>query len=91
VTPFELEMSIPADLQFAETVRLVSAQAARQAGANEADAVSFGGDVERALRECPPGAGGRVAVVVYGRAAEVEVVLTGARTIRVARALPLDV
>jgi hypothetical protein len=84
-------MTIPADPQFAETLRLVAAQVARQSGANEADAVGFGADVERALRDCIGTQGGQIAVTLYGRAAEVEVVLTCGQTIRVARALPLDV
>ena len=91
MTLFELDMSIPADPQFAETLRLVAAQVARQAGANEADAVSFGDEVERALRQCFGSRAGQIAVVLHGRTAEVEVVLTCGRTIRVARALPLDV
>ena len=84
-------MSIPADPQFAETLRLVAAQVARQAGANEADAVSFGDDVARALRECLGKVASHIDVILHGRAAEVEVVLDCGRTIRVARALPLDV
>lgn len=91
MTPFELDMSIPANPQFAEILRLVAAQVARQSGANEADAVSFGDDVERASRDCIGNNGSQIAVALYGRAAEVEVVLTCGRTIRVARALPLDV
>ena len=91
MTPFELAMSIPADPQFAETLRLVAAQVARQSGANEADAVDFGADVDRALRDCFGSDRRPIAVTFYGRAAEVEVVLTCGRTIRVARALPLDV
>ena len=89
--PFQLDMSIPASPEFAETLRLVAAQVARQSGANEADAVGFGAEVERALRDCIGNDGRQVAVTLYGRAAEVEVVLTCGRTIRVARALPLDV
>ena len=84
-------MSIPASPEFAETLRLVAAQVARQSGANEADAVGFGDDVERALRDCIGSDGREISIVLYGRAAEVEVVLTCGRTIRVARALPLDV
>ena len=91
MTPFEFDMSIPADPQFADTLRLVAAQVARQSGANEADAVSFGADVERALRECLDTAAGQIDVILHGRAAEVEVVLNCGRTIKVARALPLDV
>ena len=92
MTMFELGMSVPADLQYAEMLRLVAAQAARQAGGVEAEAVAFGADVERAVRACVSGAAAPdIAVVVRGRVAEVEVVLTCGQTITVARALPLDV
>ena len=92
MTEFELGMSVPADLQYAEMLRLVAAQAARQAGAIEAEAVAFGADVEQAARDCVSGAAApAIAVLLRSHNAEVEGLLTCGRTIRVARALPLDV
>jgi len=77
---FELQMSIPPDVRFAETVREVAVHAARQSGCSDEEAEAFGAEVEDIVREhiehCAPGtslplvvrrADGPVEVLVEGR------------------------
>jgi hypothetical protein len=47
---FELNVSIPRDPRFAETVRMLAEHAARQGGCSDARAHAFGREVEEAAR-----------------------------------------
>jgi hypothetical protein len=95
VTPFELTVTVPADRRFGDTVGAVAAAAARQAGIDEPAAVAFGADVERALHGClegQPAAGdGQITVLVRRDSAALEVMLTCATGVKVARTLRIDV
>jgi hypothetical protein len=77
---YELTMSIPCDVRFAETVRELAVHAARHAGCSDARAQAFGREVEEAARgqiaHCSGDAGlplvfrrttGPVEVLVNGR------------------------
>ena len=76
---FELKMSIPPDVRFAETVRELAVHAARQSGCSEADAQAFGAEVEDIIREhietCATGAS--VPLVFRRAAGPVEVLVQG--------------
>ena len=79
---FELNMSIPADPRFAETVRELAVHAARYCGCSEATAHAFGREVEEATRGHIENRGGDAAVpLVFRRAAGPVEVLVNGRTL----------
>lgn len=83
---FELNVSLPHDSRFAETLRLLVVHAARFAGSPEPDAEAFSRTVEKAVKDAwtaHAGAGPRTEeldVVVRRGAGPVEVRI-GARTL----------
>jgi hypothetical protein len=90
VSEFELTMTVPRDVRYAETLQLLSAHGARQAGADEAQAEAFGVEVERAVQAlCERASNSTIAVVLSGRAGAIETVLTCGETVRVGRSLAL--
>lgn len=79
---FELSISLPADVRFAETARELAVHAARHAGLSDAKAHAFGDEVVEVLRAhiADGAAGGRVPLVVRRAGGPVEVLVDG-RTI----------
>lgn len=49
---FELNLSLPAEVRFASTMRDLAAHAARYAGCTEKDADRYGATVESVVRSC---------------------------------------
>ena len=90
MTGFALTVSMPGDARFAECLRALAAQAARQVGCEPADADTFSTAVVDAAQACFAGAGhsGDIPIVIRQTVAELEVLLECGRTIRVARPLP---
>jgi hypothetical protein len=81
-TEFELNVSIPPDPRFAETVRELAVHAAKQAGCSEARAHAFGREVEEATRGYIEHGGGDAGVpLVFRRAAGPIEVLVNGRTL----------
>jgi hypothetical protein len=79
---FELKMSIPPDLRFAETVRELAVHAARQSGCSDEEAQAFGAEVEDIIREhIETGATGASVPLVFRRAAGPVEVLVQGRTV----------
>jgi hypothetical protein len=79
---FELKMSIPSDVRFAETVRELAVHAARHSGCSDADAQAFGAEVEDFIREhIETGASGTSVPLVFRRAAGPVEVLVQGRTL----------
>jgi hypothetical protein len=79
---FELNVSIPPDPRFAETVRELAVHAARYAGCSEARANAFGLEVEEATRGHIANGGGDASVpLVFRRAAGPVEVLVNGRTL----------
>jgi len=78
---FELNVSIPRDARFAETVRVLAEHAARQAGCSDARAGAFGREVEEAARGYIARDGGEAGLpLVFRRATgPVEVLVNGRR------------
>lgn len=74
-TSFELNMSVPADARFADTLRELAVHAARYAGCRTADATIFGGVVEQVARECLDSGRAEIAVVVRRGDGPVEVLI----------------
>ena len=79
---FELNVSIPPDPRFAETIRELAVHAARHAGCSEARATAFGREVEEATRGHIENGGGEAGVpLVFRRAAGPVEVLVNGRTL----------
>lgn len=76
---FELNVSIPCDPRYAETVRELAVHAARQAGCSDARARAFGVEVEEATRGYIASSGGDTGLplVVRRRTGPVEVLVNG--------------
>jgi hypothetical protein len=77
---FELDVSIPCDARYAETVRELAIYAARQAGCSDDRARAFGLEVEQATRGYIENSGGdtvRLPLVVRRRTGPVEVLVNG--------------
>jgi hypothetical protein len=88
VNEFELTMAVPREPRYAETLRLLAAHGARQAGADEAQAEAFGAEVEREAQALAGRATvATIAVVLRGRAGAIETVMTCGETVRVGRSL----
>ena len=81
---FELNVSLPTDLRFAETARELAAHAARHAGCIEERARAFGEEVEGVIRGYleSGGAGPSLPLVLRRRAGPVEALING-RTIAI--------
>ncbi len=89
---FELNLSLPADERFGETLRALAVQVAQQAGCDAAAAGEFGRDVVAAWQQrLPAAAGGHVPIVFRHAGNQIDMLLTVAPPIRVARTVPLDV
>src|SRR5687767_2492034 len=79
---FVLNVSIPRDPRFAETVRELAVHAARYAGCSEARANAFGREVEEATRRHIENGGGEVLVpLVFRRTTGPVEVLVNGRTL----------
>jgi hypothetical protein len=79
---FELNVSIPPDPRYAETVRELAVHAARYAGCSEATADAFGREVEEATRGHIENGGGESGVpLVFRRVAGPVEVLVDGRTL----------
>ena len=78
---FELNVSIPRDVRFAETVRVLAEHAAKLAGCSDARAGAFGREVEEAARGYIARDGGDAGLpFVFRRATgPVEVLVNGRR------------
>ncbi len=89
----EVTISVPADVRFAGVVRVLAAQVAREAGCDAGAAEAFGAEVDAvvAARLAGPCETGSLVVVVRRMSAQVEVRVTGGRTVTVAGARSLDV
>ena len=85
---FELNVSLPYDPRFAETLRLLVVHAAESAGSSGPEAEAFGRTVEQAVQDAiqkwPQGAqaGAELDVIVRRRTGPVEVVI-GHRTLTI--------
>ena len=90
---FELNVSIPADGRFAETVAVLATHAAYHAGCNQALAAEFGAAVDAAVRGCVAGPPRDpfIGVVFRHVGSEIEAVLSCGDRIRIARSVPMDV
>src|SRR4051812_23168852 len=79
---FELHLSLPHDVRFADTVRSLAVQAARYAGCVGTRADAFGSDVADLARRClaDDESGPDVLVVLRRAAGPIEVSI-GARTV----------
>ena len=82
---FDLRMSLPAEGRFASLIGDVAGHGARRAGCGDADAASFGSQVESAVREllAAGSADGTISVTVRRVKGPLEVVVSsdrGART-----------
>ena len=49
---FDVRLSLPRDIRYAVTARLVALHAAREAGSSGASAEAFGAEVEHQARSC---------------------------------------
>jgi hypothetical protein len=76
---FELNVSLPYDVRFAETARELAIHAARQAGYGEEEALAFGGDVERVVQShiANGGSGTHIPLIVRRAHGPVEVLING--------------
>jgi hypothetical protein len=77
---FELDVSIPCDARYAETVRELAVYAARQSGCSDARARAFGLEVEAAARGYIEKSGSdaaRLPLVVRRGSGPVEVLVNG--------------
>jgi hypothetical protein len=76
---FELNVSIPADMRFAETIRELAVHAAKYVGCSEAKARAFGQQVEAATRGYIENGGGKpsLPLVFRRRTGPVEVLVDG--------------
>jgi hypothetical protein len=64
-TSFELNVSVPRDRRYAETMRELAVHAARYAGCRGSDADRYGATVEAVVRAClAPGGPGQIPVIV---------------------------
>lgn len=81
---FDLNVTVPADTQFAEMVRDVVVHGARDAGCADADAAAFGRKVEAAVRETLAAAApsASVSIAVRRLSGPIEVVISGDRGAR---------
>ena len=87
-TSFELNVQVPADARFTETIRDLAVHAARYAGCHERDADAYGAAVEAAVRGCltHTAAGSPVPVVVRRGAGPLECLIASARRFELAPA-----
>jgi len=76
---FRFSLSVPRDAKYVPTVRRLAVQAARYASCREADAETFGGSVEKAMRLClqEPSPADDISVLVHRDAGPVEVRVNG--------------
>jgi hypothetical protein len=79
---FELNVSIPPDPRFAETIRELAVHAARYTGCSEARANAFGREVEHATRgHIEDGSGDAGVPLIFRRVAGPVEVLVNGRTL----------
>ena len=86
---FELNLTLPGDARYCETLRAVAVHAASHAGCAEERAARFGSDVEQAMRSCLDDGAPALAVVFRQSGDRLEAVLSLGR--RIARTLLIDV
>ena len=86
---FELQLTLPGDARYCETLRAVAAHAAYHAGCREERAARFASDVEDAMRSCLDGEAQPLGIAFRQVDDRLEVVLTLGT--RIARTLQIDV
>ena len=75
---FELNVSLPSDIRFTDTVRELAAHAARHAGCSDAGAEAFGEEVAQAVRaHLEKSDAATIPLVLRRQAGPVEVLVNG--------------